>query len=362
MIKIKMLVASLPFIILGSTGLKTTQNQVNAEGTVSTFEYGTFYNNETIFSTFSTNWKSLENQDFCINSNSNVTWKINKARRAWGNKLQLISYDPEGTTGEAEAKEHSFTNTTSYPAGTDEYDIAQAALTSEELANENTLLNGLYTMNYVSNLESIYASWEAGDAYYGFVRVLYKLEESSSWQLLIFDNGENTRNLSKGENELLCTGSKFEALKGKSARFAIVHLSFWYTHVSFIMKNILINQTNSVADFIGVLSAKENTCEIVKDTTTFYGDTFNFLTNNLSDVDKTVLANYAISSPYSSETNALGLLNIYLKYVGKSILNTNFIIKDDVSNNWFIALIAISTTVIILITTIYLFGKKKVTC
>ena len=51
-----------------------------------------------------------------------------------------------------------------------------------------------------------------------------------------------------------------------------------------------------------------------------------------------------------------------LKYVGKSILNTNFIIKDDVSNNWFIALIAISTTVIILITTIYLFRKKKVTC
>ncbi len=356
--KRKIIIASISLITCLTFGLNGTFEGVKAESSNSTFEYGTFYNNETIFKTFSDNWASLENQSFVINSNSNVNWKINKARRAWSTKLQLISYNPEGTDGANEAKKWSFTNKETYPCGTDEYYIARAALSESEISDTSTILNGLYTLDYIDDIESIYASWEAGEGFYGYVRVLYKLNDSS-WQLLTFNNGENTKSLNKGENELLCSGSRLANLKGKSARFAIVHLGFYYTHMNFIMKNIVINRSNSIADYMNVLSSKENTCALINDTSNYYGDTFNFLTSDLNSVDKTVLANYSITSSYSFETDALGLLNIYLNYVGKLPLNSNFIIKDSSFNAYLIALVIMAVTVSLSIASICLINKKR---
>lgn len=330
--------------------VKASAAEENSENAYS-YALNDFNINETLASSYSTPWQVVDNVATSLseyNTSSGITWTITSARKQnAANNLQL-------TCGIENAKvdiTHSISSATD--ENSDAYKIAS---TIGILGNTTAYGSAMYTNEYVNITDF---QFSISNAEGGWVSVLYQVEGTTEWKYMLTKSGEESVN---AVNVATYTTDNFASspLATGKTKLAIVYRLFSTTSEGnyVTIDNIIINKTNSIANYMNVLSSSEGICSAINDNSSETSKYFSLLTDNLNGVDSSVLMSSILTGNNTSETTALDLLNYLLAYKGIAPLastNTLFFIADN-SLYFYLIIIAI---VAASISSIFLIKKLK---
>lgn len=307
--------------------------------------------NETLALSYSTPWQVVDNVVTSLseyNTSSGITWTITSARKQnAANNLQL-------TCGIENAEvdiTHSISSATD--ENSDEYKIAS---TIGILGNTSAYGSAMYTNEY-ANITDF--QFSISNAEGGWVSVLYQLEGTTEWKYMYTKSESESVNAETVATYTTDNYISWPLATGKT-RLAIVYRLFSaVSEANYVtIDNIIINKTNSIANYMNVLSSSEGICSEISDSSSKISKYFSLLTNNLNGVDSSVLMSSILTGNNTSENTALGLLNYLLAYKGIAPLastNTLFFIADN-SLYFYLIIIAIVATSI---SSIFLIKKLK---
>ena len=278
--------------------------------------------NETLAASYPTAWTVVDNVVTPLseyNTSSGITWTITSARKQNNNNnLELTC----GIDKSDDIK-HSISSATD--ENSDAYKIAS---TIGILGNDSAYGSAMYTNEYVNITDF---QFSLSNAAAGWVSVLYQVEGSTEWKYMYTKSESDTIN---AVTEATYTTDNFISwpLTTGKTKLAIVYRQFTHGANYVTIDNIIINKTNSIANYMNVLSSSDGICSEISNSESKTSKYFSLLTDNLNGVDSSVLMSSILTSTKTSETTALGLLNYLLAYKGMTPLassNNLFFIADN---------------------------------
>lgn len=336
------IISILSFLALtfASANLNRTLSKANAEGeTTSAYCFATtdFSMNSVLAENYPGAWVQVDNVVTPLSEySSNLTWTITSGRyNAGGNYLEL-------TTGIASA-ESAYAHSIAGAAdeNSDEYKIASAI---GILNNTNAYGVAMYTNEY-TNISDFQFSLSNSEA--GYFSVLYQNEGSTDWTYMYTKS--ESKSVSTATVKTYTSGSDYInwPLAKNKVRLAFVYRQFNHESCYLKVDNIVINRTKSIASYMDVLSNTSEICSGVNTSGTKINKYFSMLTYTLNGVDTSLLLSTTLTGSFTSETNALGLLNYLINLTGgKPLLSNNF--SFVISNNlmvYFIIAVALAVSI-----------------